>query len=163
MKLIIIAAVAENGCIGRLGNIPWYFPEDFKHFKSVTMGHTIVMGRKTFESIGSEPLPGRKNVVLGSVFSAPLHKDVVPINKFEDILKLRGDVYICGGSRLYKEALPIADEMIITHISGEYEGDTFFPVWPLSFPWQECLCTFGENGLVYKTYEKQGGNYCARI
>lgn len=161
MKLIMIAAVAENGCIGRSGKIPWHFSEDFKHFKSVTMGNTIVMGRKTFESIGSKPLPGRKNVVLSSTLLTSLHKDVVTIKNFEDILQLHGDVYICGGSRLYREVLPIADEMIITHVPGEYEGDTFFPVWPLSFPWQECSCRFGENGLVYKTYEKQGGDYCA--
>ena len=163
MKLVIIAAVAENGCIGRSGKIPWHFPEDFKHFKSVTTGHTIVMGRRTFESIGSKPLLGRKNVVLSSALSTSSHKDTVTIENFEDIFKLHGDVYICGGSRLYKEALPIADEMIITHIPGEYEGDTFFPAWPLGFSWQERSCRHGENGLMYKTYEKQRGSRYARV
>ena len=160
MKLIIIAAVAENGCIGRLGKIPWYFPEDFKHFKSVTMGHTIVMVRKTFESIGSKPLSGRKNVVLSSAFKA---KSDMVIENFKKIFELDGDVYICGGSRLYKEALPIADEMIITHVPGEYEGDTFFPLWPLVSPWREHSRRHGENGLVYKIYrrnsDENGGSH----
>ena len=159
MKLIIIAAVAENGCIGKSGKIPWHFPEDFKHFKRVTTGHTIVMGRKTFESIGSKPLPGRKNIVLSSALSTSLYQGIGTIKNFKDVLDLDGDVYICGGSNLYKEALPIANEMIITHIPGKYEGDTFFPTWPPGFPWRECFCRHAENGLVYRTYEKQGGSY----
>ncbi len=151
MRLIIIAAVAENGCIGKQGKIPWHFPDDFKHFKSVTLGHTIVMGRKTFESIG-KPLPGRKNVVLSSVH---FDGDLVVAVSFEDILKLDGNVYICGGSRLYRDALPQADEMIITHIPGEYEGDTFFPEWPVNSPWHESSRRH-ENELVYRTYRRDG-------
>ena len=155
MKLIIIVAVSENGCIGDAGKIPWHFSEDLKHFKRVTMGNTIVMGRKTFESIGNKVLPGRKNVVLSSTILENSKNNVTIIKKFEDVFKLDGDIYVCGGFRLYKEAFPVANEMIVTHVPGNYEGDTFFPVWPINLPWKESSSRSEENGLVYKSYEKQ--------
>ena len=154
MKLIIIAAVAENGCIGKEGKIPWHFSEDFRHFKNVTLGHTVVMGRRTFESIGNKSLPGRKNVILSSSLPEYSHKDLTTTGDFKDILKLNGNIYVCGGSRLYKEAFPVADEIIITHVPGKYDGDAFFPVWPLTPPWREFSRRDGDKkyGLTYKTY-----------
>ncbi|MGQ7278944.1 dihydrofolate reductase [Brevibacillus thermoruber] len=122
----MIAAYARNRVIGRDGAMPWHLPNDLKHVKEVTTGKTIVMGRKTFESLG-RPLPNRRNVVLTRRRDfAPPGVDVV--HSVEEVLAL-GDVIIFGGAELYRQFMDVADRLYITEIDMEAEGDTFFPEW----------------------------------
>ena len=108
--------------------MPWHIPEDFKHFKQTTMGHTIVMGDKTFESIG-KPLPGRKNVII------TLLKDYHPegtevIHSLEELFDMaKGDeeIFVIGGASIYRQVLPHADKLYLTFVKEEFKGDTFFP------------------------------------
>lgn len=135
MTVTIVAAVALNGVIGKDGKLPWHFPEDMKHFRSLTTGHYVIMGRKTWDSLGRRPLPKRTNVVVTSTPEAIATRnvDVLAGKSLEDVIRFFKDspkdieLFIIGGASIYKEALPIADRMVITHINGEYEGDVLFP------------------------------------
>jgi dihydrofolate reductase len=121
-----IAAMALNRVIGNGNQIPWHLPEDFKWFKATTTGHVIVMGRKTFESIG-KPLPQRETVVLSrSAWSFP---GVKTISSLDDLPAVAGDrqVFICGGAQIYAEALPQCSELFLTLVKREVAGDAFFP------------------------------------
>lgn len=129
MQLSLIAAVARNGVIGRDGALPWRLPADLARFKRLTSGHTIVMGRKTWESIG-RPLPKRTNVILSSRLEAPSGTWVVP--SLEDaIARARAagetNLFVIGGARVYAEALPAADVLELTRVDAEVEGDVLFP------------------------------------
>ena len=127
MTLTLIAAVARNGVIGADGGIPWHLPEDFAHFKATTLGHTLVMGRATYESIG-RPLPGRTTIVVtrDPEWSA---EGVFVAHSLEEALALGGDadVFVAGGASIYEAALPLADVQLISEIDLEPEGDTFYP------------------------------------
>jgi dihydrofolate reductase len=121
-----IAAMSLNRVIGNEGKIPWHYPEDFKWFKRCTMGGTLLMGRKTFDSIG-RPLPGRKTVVLSrSGFS---HPEVTTISTLEEIetLSLQGELFVVGGAEIYAQTLPLCSELFLTLINKEVKGDAFFP------------------------------------
>jgi len=121
-----IAAMALNRVIGRGGQIPWYLPEDFRWFKQTTMGHVLVMGRRTFESIG-RPLAGRTTVVITHT---PLnHPGVRTIGSLSDLdpEAENGDIFICGGARLYADALPFCSDLYLTLVLREVDGDVFFP------------------------------------
>jgi len=114
--------------IGNAGGIPWHLPEDFAHFKATTMGHTLVMGRATYDSIG-RPLPGRTTIVLtrDPDWSAD---GVTTAGSLEEALALaEGDVYVAGGATVYAAALPYADEQLISEIDLEPEGDTCYPAF----------------------------------
>ncbi|MGK7295677.1 MAG: dihydrofolate reductase [Candidatus Wenzhouxiangella sp. M2_3B_020] len=128
-EIVLVAAMGRNRVIGVDGRMPWHLPADLKHFKSVTMGHPIVMGRRTFESIG-RPLPGRRNVVLSrSLDSAP---DGVEVQASLDAALGGIDdeaVMIIGGGAVYDEVLPRADRMELTLVDAAPEGDTFFPAY----------------------------------
>ncbi len=130
-RVVLVAAVADNGVIGVDGGIPWRIPEDFAHFKSTTMGHTLLMGRATYESIG-RPLPGRTTVVLtrdpdwsaeGVLVAASLEAAVDLADE------LPGDVMVVGGATVYAEALEIADEQILTEVHQSPAGDTLYPAY----------------------------------
>jgi dihydrofolate reductase len=122
----LLVAYARNQVIGKDGVMPWHLPADLQHVKEVTSGKTIVMGRKTFESIG-KPLPNRRNVVLTRSHDfQPPGVDVVHTK--EEVLAL-GDVIIFGGAEIYRQFLDVVDRMYITEIDLETEGDTFFPPW----------------------------------
>lgn len=128
-----IAAMAENRVIGRAGRMPWHLPEDFRFFKRTTLGHVLVMGRKTFESIG-RPLPGRETIVLTrSAWSRP----GINIAHSLDRLPLApGDprlVFICGGAEVYAQALPRCCSLYLTHVKRAVEGDAFFPLFEERF------------------------------
>lgn len=120
----------KNRLIGKDNQLPWHLPNDLKYFKEVTMGHKIVMGRKTFESIG-KPLPGRENIVLSTNpnFVADGCKMYHSIDAFLQDTKKRLDeeFFIIGGAMIYETFLPHADRLYITEIDGEFEGDTYFP------------------------------------
>ncbi|MGG1663725.1 dihydrofolate reductase [Brevibacillus sp. NRS-1366] len=122
----LIVAYARNQVIGKDGDMPWQLPADLKNVKELTTGKTIVMGRKTFESIG-KPLPNRRNVVLTR--SRDFHPEGVDVvHTKEEVLAL-GDVIIFGGSEIYRQFLDVVDRLYITEIDLETEGDTFFPEW----------------------------------
>ena len=120
--------MARNRVIGRNNALPWRLPADLAHFKRVTMGHPIVMGRRTFESIG-RALPGRKNIVLSrdGAYAAP---GCTVVHSLEDAWKAASgaeEVCVIGGTSLFEETLPIADVIHLTEVDAEVEGDTFFP------------------------------------
>ena len=125
----IIVAYAKGRVIGKNGSIPWRLPNDSQYFKRVTTGHTVVMGRKTFESL-RRPLPNRRNVVLtsSSTFAAP---GVEVVHNVDDVLVMgrHDDVFIIGGEGVYRQFLEVADRLYITEIDVEVDGDTFFPEW----------------------------------
>ncbi|HEY3176566.1 MAG TPA: dihydrofolate reductase [Candidatus Polarisedimenticolia bacterium] len=128
MRLSLIAAMARNRVIGRAGAIPWHLPDDLRHFKQITMGRWLIMGRRTFESIG-RPLPGRTTVV---VTRRPDYAPdgVIIAHSIEEALELaRGEeeVFVAGGAQIYEATLPIAERLHLTLIEAEYEGDAFFP------------------------------------
>ncbi|MBW7909175.1 MAG: dihydrofolate reductase [Kiritimatiellae bacterium] len=128
--LSIVVAVAANRVIGRNGALPWHLSEDLRHFKKVTMGKPIIMGRRTWDSIG-KPLPGRRNIVVTSNahFNAPGTERAHSLAEALHLAEPAHEVAVIGGARLFAEALPIADILYLTEIHADYEGDTFFPQW----------------------------------
>ncbi len=141
MSLSIIAAVANNGCIGKNNELPWYIPEDLKHFKKLTLGHTVVMGRKTYESIVKrlgKPLPDRTSVVITRQADYPVPPGVfVYTNLYKSIEHHNdGELFCIGGGELYKEVLPLADKLYLTEVRQTVDGDTFFPEFDKK-KWQE--------------------------
>lgn len=121
-----IAAMSLNRVIGAGGKIPWRLPEDFKWFKQMTTGHVVVMGRKTFESIG-KPLPNRKTIVLSrAAFQCPGVRPVSDLSQI-DPSNETGDVFICGGAQVYELALPLCSDLYLTLVKRVVEGDVFFP------------------------------------
>ena len=133
MRLSIIAAMARNRVIGRDNRLPWRLPADWRRFKRLTMGHHLIMGRKTFESIG-RPLPGRISIVLSGQRSyAPSGVQVA--SSVEDALRLaRGDdeVFVGGGAGVYRQTLDQADRMYLTQLPHDFDGDTYFPRYDTS-------------------------------
>ena len=138
MRLALVAAVAKNGVIGVDGGMPWHYPEDLRRFKETTMGHPVVMGRRTYESIASRlggPLPGRTNVVLSRQADLDLPEGAVHATDTEAALAaaaaaLDGDretAYVAGGGSVYEQLLPEADELHVTEIPEAPDGDTHFP------------------------------------
>jgi dihydrofolate reductase len=128
-RVVLVAAVAANGVIGRDGDVPWRIPEDLRHFKATTRGNTVLMGRRTYESIG-RPLPDRSNLVLtrDTGWSA---EGVLVVHSLEDGLEraeeLDGDVMVIGGAQVYAAAMPLADAQVITEVHASPDGDTFYP------------------------------------
>jgi dihydrofolate reductase len=128
-RIVVVVARADNGVIGVGGDLPWRLPPDLAHFKRTTMGHVVVMGRKTFDSMG-RPLPGRTNVVVTRQpdWSAD---GVLTAGSLDDALALAssydGDVMVIGGGEVYAEALPLADEVVLTEVHLFPAGDVHFP------------------------------------
>ncbi|UCE30246.1 MAG: dihydrofolate reductase [Burkholderiales bacterium] len=127
-RVTIIVARARNGVIGRGNALPWRLPEDLAHFKRTTTGHSIVMGRRTFESIG-RALPQRRNIVVTSdpAWSAPGVERAASLEQAIALCAGEQDVFVIGGAQLYAEALEIADGAIVTEIDAEFDGDAHFP------------------------------------
>lgn len=128
-RVVLVAAVADNGVIGDDGGIPWRIAEDFAHFKATTMGHTLLMGRATYESIG-RPLPGRTTIVLtrDPTWSADGVTVAASFDAALDIAdSLPGEVMVVGGAAVYAEALPVADEQVLTEVHQSPSGDTRYP------------------------------------
>ncbi len=126
----LIVAAAENGVIGRDGRIPWHLPGDLPRFKQLTMGHPIIMGRKTYESIG-QPLPGRYNIIVTRDGRYRARGAVVAHSIEEALQKARqadgGDeVFVIGGSQIYEAAMPLADRLYLTKVRAEVAGDAYF-------------------------------------
>ena len=159
--LSLIAAIARNGVIGIDNRLPWHLPADLRHFKELTTGHTVIMGRKTWESLPGKfrPLPGRRNIVVtrnaafraeGAVVAASLPAAMA--------LAESGVAFVIGGAELYAAALPLADRLDLTEIDADYAGDTHFPAIDPG-RWREVSrqSHHDESGLGYAfvTYERR--------
>jgi dihydrofolate reductase len=128
-RLELIVAMAANRVIGRGGQLPWHLPDDLKHFKQLTIAHSILMGRKTYESIG-KPLPGRRNIVVSETLTRPPHPDVALARSLDDAISLASNssvAFIIGGAALYAAAMPRVQTMHVTQLDDAVEGDTLFP------------------------------------
>lgn len=134
-RVVIIVAVADNGVIGRDGDMPWKLSTDLKRFKALSMGKPLVMGRKTFESLGSKPLPGRPHIVIsrqsGLEFAGVdvLESVDAALERAEELAVVLGvdEVCVIGGGEIYRQALARADILYVTHVEVSLEGDTTFP------------------------------------
>jgi dihydrofolate reductase len=170
MKIVLIAAMDDNQLIGVDNTLPWKLSADLKRFKSLTMGHTIVMGRKTFESLG-RPLPGRRHICLSR---AAANNQLTPDERWPEQVFWCGDLsaalgllqqeqndtnstlYIIGGAKIYAQALELADALEVTHIRASFTGDAFFPAFTDRFEKKQQEHG-SENGLNYEfaRYEKR--------
>src|ERR1035437_3964498 len=129
-KISIIAAVADNYAIGKSNNLPWHLPADLKHFKQLTTGHAVVMGKRTFESLPKGPLPNRKNIVLTSIMSEGVNEGYYEADSMEDVFYLcenEDQVFIIGGTSVYKQTIHRADALYITWVHSNFTADTYFP------------------------------------
>ena len=147
-----IAAMSENRAIGRGNALPWHIPEDLKYFKRMTMGKPVIMGRKTFESINSKPLPKRLNIVISR--SRLLADGIIWMSNVADAIKLakkeaqatgQNEIMIVGGAQIYREAMPMTDRLYLTVIHRTIEGDAYFPDFDQN-EWRE---TARENHTEY--------------
>ncbi len=162
MTVTLVAAVARNGVIGANGGMPWHLPGELARFKAITIGHVLVMGRRTYESIG-RPLPGRTTVVVtrnSGWTPAGGRPDGVHIAaNMESALRLAREideqVYVVGGAQVYAESLPHSDELLITEVDAEPDGDTFFP----EVDWSEWLEVSREahQSQAQQSRREQGG------
>ena len=133
----LIVARARNGVIGRDNGMPWHLPADLAHFKRTTLGHPVIMGRRTWESLG-RPLLGRRNIVVSTTpgFAAPGAEVVASLEEAWRAVSGASEAFVIGGARLYAAALPAAERIYLTEIAGDIPGDTYFP--PLEpGEWQE--------------------------
>lgn len=129
-RVYLVAAVSLNGVIGANGKLPWHLPEDLRHFKNLTLGHPVIMGRRTWESLG-KPLPGRENIVVSrkAGFEAPGASVAATIEAAIALCTGEPAAFVIGGAEIYAAALPLADGLVLTEIHENYEGDTRFPDW----------------------------------
>ncbi len=129
MTFSIIAAIGLNREIGYKNDLLWHIPADLKRFKTITKGHTVIMGRKTFESIDCKPLHHRRNIIITSKpdYSAEGSEIVHSIKEAIELVRNNGEVFILGGAEIYKQFLPLTDTMYLTLIKKEYKADTYFP------------------------------------
>lgn len=157
----IIVAIAQNGTIGDKNSLLWHIKEDMRFFRTTTSGHAVVMGRRTFESLGSRPLPKRTNIVITRADRA--FEGALTAHSLEEAIRLaEGDeeIFIIGGAQIYREALRIADRMYITRVMHDYEGDTSFPDIDLS-EWELVAEEKHDRGEEYEypfaflTYERR--------
>jgi dihydrofolate reductase len=183
-RVTMVAALATNRAIGRDNRMPWHLPEDLKHFKRVTQGHPVLMGRKTFESILAslgKPLPGRTNIIISrnlnyrpEGLSEEAARALVLVDSPQNAMKsLDGrassgsaptELFVIGGAEIYRAMLPVADRLILTEIHASFEGDAFFPVIDPQ-QWQEVARTGNPKSgtpevsfdfVEYKRAEQQG-------
>ncbi len=155
MKAIV--AMSENRVIGASGGLPWHLPEDFRFFKRTTLGHPIVMGRKTYESLG-KPLPGRKNILLTH---QPLEiPEVTVIHSVEELPLLTiplDETFVIGGAAIYQLLLPACDTLFITHVHRKVEGDTFFP--PFEEYFEEHAVLLKTDSFTIREYRRKRSDY----
>jgi len=162
VRLSLVAAVAENGVIGADGEMPWHYPADLAHFKETTMGHPVVMGRRTYESIERQlggPLPGRTNVVLSRQESLSLPEGAIHARDTDEALEAAEEaldddrewVYVVGGATVYEAFIETAEELVVTEVPESPDGDTRFPEF--GEEWREVdRETAGE--LAFVTYRR---------
>lgn len=156
----IIVAIAQNGTIGDKNALLWHIKEDMRFFRTMTSGHAVVMGRKTFESLGSRPLPKRTNIVITR--AERTFEGALTAHSLEEAVRLAGhdeEIFVIGGAQIYAEALDVADRMYITHVEHDYAGDTSFPTIDFS-KWHLVAEERHERGeeyeypFTFRTYER---------
>jgi dihydrofolate reductase len=128
MTVTMVAAIGENNAIGKDNDLLWYLPKDLRHFKTITNGHTVIMGRKTFDSVG-KPLPNRRNIIITRNTDLQIEGTEV-VHTIEDALELAkedGEVFIIGGEEIYKIAMKHTDKIYLTVVHESFEADAFFP------------------------------------
>lgn len=153
-RLAAIVAMDERRVIGHDGALPWHHPEDLKFFKRTTLGHPVLMGRATFESIG-RPLPGRQNLVLSRTL--PEREGITVIRDFDELGDRIGGaetVFVIGGAQVYAGLLPHCETLYLTLVAGEHEGDAFFPAFEGDFELVEVLGRTEE--LEFRRYARKG-------
>lgn len=153
--IAIIVAHSRNRVIGKDGHMPWHIPAELQHFKKLTMGHAVIMGRRSFEDIG-KALPGRTNIVLSSKGDYS-HAGCLNARSLSEAIQLAGDqdIFISGGAQVYREGFALADKLYITEIDAEIEGDTFFPEFDYSLYTREVEAEFdGPLPYRYVTYTR---------
>lgn len=157
----IIVAVAENNVIGRDNQLIWHIPDDLKRFKRITLGHPMIMGRKTFASFGNKPLPKRHHIVI-SREDHDNTEQVTWVKSINEAIELAtsmdDEIYIIGGGNIYKQTIDLADKLEITRIHKSFDGDTFFPEIPEEFTciqdekhWKEDV----DFAFSYRTYVRK--------
>jgi dihydrofolate reductase len=152
-RLIAIVAMSSNRVIGRGGKLPWHFSEDLKFFKRTTLGHPILMGRATFDSIG-KPLPGRQNIVLSRTMAPREGLDVIrEYSELASVCANEKTVYVIGGAQVFADLLPKCDGMYLTWIDQPFEGDTFLPPFEHLFEFKEVVGKTEE--LEFQYYERK--------
>lgn len=162
MALSLITAMDDNRVIGINNTLPWHIPEDLQHFKNTTKGHTVIMGRKTYDSLGVyKPLPNRVNIVISRTqYQDNEHQDVHFTSSLENAINLApflshsADTFIIGGSEIYTQALPLVECMYITHVIGTHCGNKFFPHFDLA-DWDTTTIGSGEKYNILKYTRKQ--------
>jgi len=144
-KISIVAAMTPERVMGHNNKMPWHLPADLKHFKEVTWGKPIVMGRKTFESIG-RPLPGRENIVITRNRTLSIEGCTVvhSLEEAFEVLKDHSEIMVVGGADIYEQVLPLANTLYLTRIHQSFEGDTYFPAWDAKL-WQEVQCEYHDS------------------
>lgn len=163
----IIVALAQNGVIGCKNRLIWHISEDLKRFKRITMGHPVVMGRRTFESMGCRLLPGRMNVVVTRDLGyAPLKADnLLIVHSLEEAIgcfSVAEEVFVIGGGEIYRQALPLADRLYLTRIAALAQGDVYFPevdtvhAWRLVWKQEHAVSEQNPVGYVFEDYCRVG-------
>lgn len=160
LKITLIVAAAENNAIGKNNTMPWHLPNDFKYFKKNTLDHSVIMGRKTYESLG-KPLPERRNIVLTRDLKYS-NEDVDVANSIQEIFNYCRDereIFIIGGAEIYKQTLGIANKILLTRVHTTVDGDAFFPEL-LDYQWK-CVSAERHNkddkhafDYTFEVYEK---------
>ena len=147
----IIVAIAQNGTIGDKNSLLWHIKEDMRFFRTTTSGHPVIMGRKTFESLGSKPLPKRTNIVITRADRE--FEGVLIAHSLEEAIRMAGEdeeIFVMGGAQIYREALSVVDRMYITVVERDYEGDTSFPEIDFS-QWELVNVVRHERGEEYES------------
>ena len=147
----IIVAIAQNGTIGDKNSLLWHIKEDMRFFRTTTSGHPVIMGRKTFESLGSKPLPKRTNIVITRADRE--FEGALTAHSLEEAIRMAGEdeeIFVMGGAQIYREALSVVDRMYITVVERDYEGDTSFPEIDFS-QWKLVNVVRHERGEEYES------------
>jgi dihydrofolate reductase len=154
--ITIVAAVSDNNIIGDHNDLPWYIPEDLKHFKALTTGQTVLMGKKTFESVMKrlgKPLPNRKNIVVTRDQNDQFPEGVVVLHDLKGLLDLdEKEIMIIGGGQIYQQTISLADKMHLTHVHQVIKGDVLFPEVDWS-KWKK-VSEEKHEGFDFSDYEK---------
>ena len=147
----IIVAIAQNGTIGDKNSLLWHIKEDMRFFRTTTSGHPVIMGRKTFESLGSKPLPKRTNIVITRADRE--FEGALTAHSLEEAIRMAGEdeeIFVMGGAQIYREALSVVDRMYITVVERDYEGDNSFPEIDFS-QWELVNVVRHERGEEYES------------
>jgi len=154
MRIALIAAMSENGVIGNNNALPWHLPEELKYFRKVTLGKPVIMGRKTFESMGKKPLPNRHNIIVTrSTISAPACTVVSSVQEALAVVGESEEIMVIGGAQIYESFLPFANRIYLTTVHQQCSGDTYFP--KVDWGQWEMVSLQRMDGFTAKVFDKR--------